>query len=161
MTKRFEGALTALVDSFFNDTLKKGTCVGCAVGNIVAHAQGSKVYKDENRIGGLSCDINNYAWSKLFMTSGGEQMVSQFRHEYGEELIASTGYSIQELARVEYAFETNTRIDFGSYHKHTKAEQMEDQYRGLMAVVEILCNIEGYNADETKEYKKLFEYVEK
>jgi hypothetical protein len=43
MTQRFKNAIDALVYAFFNDTLAKGTCAACAVGNIVAHGWGKKV----------------------------------------------------------------------------------------------------------------------
>jgi hypothetical protein len=70
MTQRFEKAYNALYNAFMNDTLAKGTCIACAVGNIVADAMGAKVYKQkELGIILFRCDYVNFWWNDLFFTT--------------------------------------------------------------------------------------------
>ena len=150
MKNRFETAINKLVKAFFDGTLAKGDCTKCAVGNI--------------------CD-NKGDWSKVFMTTGYGSDVNPelyinnvlIKSVLGiylvlnpKDTIDKTGYSWEELALVESAFESNTKIHATKYYKHTEKELMQDQYNGLMAVVDVLCEIEGIEATETK---KLFEYV--
>jgi hypothetical protein len=158
MTTRFKNAIDALVYAFFNDTLAKGTCTACAVGNICAHAMGATVVADgtynamrEGRI------VENHHWRYLFFTDGlGVQHFGKATGNslYGLAMIARTGYSLMELARVEKAFETNTKINWMTYYRSSKEAIMQDQYNGLMAVVDVLCEIEGI--EDPSEYKELF-----
>ncbi len=136
---RFNKALAALVKGFFNETLYKGSCSHCAVGNIVGNSK----------------------WSHIFMTPiGGDQEFYAPQNADAYEgyavclkEITKTGYSIEELARVEAAFEKNTYLF--KFSKETKENLLQDQYNGLMAVVDVLCEIEGI---DTKEYKDMFSY---
>ena len=145
MKTRFKNAIDKLVYAFFNDELRKGSCKACAVGNI--------------------CD-GKEDWMYVFMTGTcGMQEIKECNYKnylvlgsliYKPKIVIDeTGYYWKELARVEKAFELNTKIRGSRYHNHTKQEIMQDQYNGLMAVVDVLCDIEGYNS---KEYKKMFEY---
>lgn len=45
--KRFDKAFAALVAAFFNNTLAKGNCAACAIGNITASANGVKLYQNK------------------------------------------------------------------------------------------------------------------
>lgn len=181
--ERFNRALTALVQAFFNDTLANGACSACAVGNIVAYAHGVKITKEDiqniangNRDNapehakwsflGITCRmrdaktneitkkqyIHNYPVSdKIFVLSRPDQI------ERALQIIIPTGYSEEEIMRIEYAFESNSEIHIQDYKNHSKKEIMEDQFKGLMAVVEELCKIDDLDAVE---YKKAFEYKE-
>lgn len=168
MTTRFNNAINALVQAFFTDTLAKGTCTACAVGNICAAAMGAKVVPyahSKNLFAAIKegKEVNNYSWNCLFFTDPtGKQRIAEEPEEYpfAVKIIESTGYTIQELARVEKAFETHTKIDSLYYYlTYTKAEIMEDQYNGLMAVVNTLCEIEGI--EDPTEYRQLFEYADR
>ncbi len=159
--ERFNRAINALVTAFFNETLAKGTCAACAVGNIVAHAYGQKI-NDINKAT-VDCDgISNQAWKRLFMTnSSNKQSLYPFGTDdkFIEEalsLISKTDYNMFELAKVEYAFEINTNMWFNTYKCYTKEQIMEDQYKGLMAVVDVLCELDGI--EEPNIYKELFNY---
>jgi len=128
---RFNNAISALVKGFFNETLSKGSCTACAVGNICG---------------------GDASLANVFMTAWGQQ--DFYPHAYNgmtKDVIDATGYSWKDLAKVELAFETSSLIYGGDYHKHTKEEIMQDQYNGLMSVVEVLCKIEGIDTEETKE----------
>lgn len=138
---RFENAISALVKAFFDGSLRKGDCTACAVGNITGTA----------------------SWANVFVTAIGSKkqvwygdMVAQ---AYGgidhieSMCLNSSGYSLKELAKVEFAFESNTKLFPTCAFSHDLI--MQDQYNGLMAVVDVLCKIEGI---ESAEYKKMFEY---
>ncbi len=137
--ERFNNAMKALIKGFFDETLMKGDCSACAVGNILN---------------------GSYIWNRLFYTNkyGIKERKPSSTETIVEaiDLCRSSGYSVGDLMKVEYAFETNTVIDGILYSNRGKQEIVQDQYNGLMAVVEVLCEIEGI---DTKEYKKEFEYA--
>ena len=151
MTKRFENAISALVKGFFDTTLVKGSCIACAVGNIIHYNCGVKIDYDEKNPHNTSSKLEyNDDWYDVV-----HRLLYTGNREKGLELISKTGYSLEEISKIEEAFEHNTNICGSNYFKYSKKEIMEDQYKGLMAVVEVLCKIEGLNS---KEYKLLFEY---
>ena len=135
-SNRFSSAITALVNAFYNETLDKGSCTKCAVGNIVHHS-----------LNKINPELTGFAgeWTKVFMTPIGftEQITTPDRY-YGtsKAVIDSTNYSWQELALVEKAFESNTKQGDLS---------IDNMYNGLMAVVDVLCEIEGIESTNTKE----------
>lgn len=159
MATRFNNAINALVQAFFNDTLAKDSCAACAVGNMVAYGFGKKLNPcNLNETVRSKDGVDNRAWIKAFYTANGQQKF--FREAFVDSGVLTcaraTGYSVRELAKVEYAFETNTRIVAIDYGLHTKSEIMQDQYNGLMAVVEVLCELEGI--EDPAEYKELFTF---
>lgn len=152
MTTRFENALRKLIHAFFNDELKKGECSACAVGNM--------------------CDGSS-DWSKVFCTRQYDQILQPSNYKnivmlvycvgapkaaYPKKVIDATGYTWRELAKVENAFERHTKIWGETYPTYTKDKIMEDQFKGLCAVIDVLCEIEGYDSEE---YKPYFEFNEK
>lgn len=150
---RFNKAISALVQAFFNETLAKGSCTACAVGSIIAANIGATIEKKS-----FQCDMSLRPWIEVFATNGetGHNEINEDAYVgRAKVLIDSTGYSWQELSSVENAFEVNTKISFSRYRFLNKEQIMEDQYNGLMAVVDVLCNIEGIESNETK---KLFEH---
>lgn len=220
-TPRFEDAFSSLTKAFFNNTLAKGSCSVCAVGNLVASANGIKleIHPDFNIITkvplrykmlGLKHGVleraDNSIWEALFMTNSvthsqrittnEEELRKSFddmweRLEAGEtlgiddvlrgvilllgkdkywqtrlnqwrgeaklalEAIAATNYSMDELRQVENVFEVSTKIDVQNYAKHTEDEIKEDQFNGLVAVIELLCQLDGIDAAP---YKEAFEF---
>lgn len=166
MTERFQKAYDALVNAFFNDTLARGTCAACAVGNIVAAAKGGIVGRYPGSIR-FNCTVNNSFWRDLFYTAFDGIQEITFRprkHKYEiskpgtansvqlcQELFDLTGYTADDLALVEYAFETNTEIYYNGYYHHTPQEILEDQYRGLCAVFEVLCWLDDITDSDYKE----------
>lgn len=155
-SKRFNNAIDALVKAYLNDTLAKGNTCACAIGNMIAHSMGRKVMEDPDPdymfTWGNACP----RWQDVFSTRGnGAQCISvtDYRGE-AKRQIDATEYAWQELARIEKAFENATSIHYAARQRYTPAEIDADQYNGLMAVVDVLCEIEGI-ADST-EYKALF-----
>jgi hypothetical protein len=156
MTQRFEKAYNALYNAFMNDTLAPGTCTACAVGNIVADAMGNKVGKLHT--GEFHCDVNNEWWKHLFITTGRQTIYKlkdngSVKH-YRKKMFDLTGYRWYELAQVEYAFEKNTKIKTSYYDEHTEQEIMKDQFNGLMAVMDVLIQLD--EVAEGQKYKDTF-----
>jgi hypothetical protein len=154
-SERFNRAIKALVAAFFNGTLAKGDCRACAVGNMVACSKGVKL--DKKQFNDISYETELIFWRRVFFSNDERQVVRPDRYEgKAKELIDSTGYNWRELAKVEKAFEINTEIHSLKYPFFSKDEIMQDQYNGLMAVVSVLCEIEGIESQE--EYKEMFAY---
>jgi len=140
--KRFDRAIKALVKGYMNDTLETGICTACAVGNIIAKCNEYTIdleflspWKDKegNKIVTM--------WNSVFITYTDRQRIYEDNYKgEAKEQIDSTGYTWEELAQVEFTFE--------------KAQG--DMFTKLMAVVEVLCNIEGFNDEIVKETKELF-----
>lgn len=158
MTNRFERAVQALVSAYMNDTLEKGNCSACAVGNICAAAIGVNVVKREQVEGNQTLfqwDTRIPFWDDVFCTplNSSTQIIDPDSY-FGpaKTQIDATGYSWEDLAKVEQAFERSTKIVFRS--AYTPSEIDADQFNGLMAVVDVLCEIEGIA--DAAEYKALF-----
>lgn len=161
MTQRFEKAYNALLKAFMDDTLAKGTCTACAVGNIVADAMGAKVYSQQNNypIVEFRCNKNNDWWKEMFITGGNRQRITKISEnnevkKLRKDILNLTGYTWKELAKVERVFEQNTKINFNCYCDYSEKEIMEDQFNGLMAVMDVL--IEFDNIEEGNKCKEAF-----
>lgn len=140
----FNHSVNVLVNAYLNDTLKHEDCSACVVGNLC---------------GGSTL------WKFLFMTYNGEQkayldtpqkelfLESILAHHFvtsEEELLQraikvceSTGYTVDELAKIEYAFETCSQVG-------------DKMFNGLMAVVDVLADIHKIDLTTREESKKLF-----
>ena len=159
MTATFEGTVDILVKAYLNNSLAHGLCSACAVGNIVAHSMGTR--PAVNRIYPVSktpfhCyyfeNGEKVLWSDLFITrKDGIQSLNESPSIAAELQVEATGYTISELARVEYAFETAPRNC--DYEDHTNDEWM---FNGLMAVVDVLADIHNIDLTTREESKKLF-----
>lgn len=125
----YEKTCNTLIDAWLDGELRHGDCEACAVGNIC---------------GGRS------EWENLFYTWRSIQEQNFSRPDpitgfiypdlwsQGKELIISTGYSVEELAQVEYAFESSIDHNYGKL-----SDTPEGQYIGLCAVMEVLWDIHG------------------
>ena len=160
MTQRFEKAYNALLKAFMDDTLAKGTCTACAVGNIVADAMGAKVYLQQtDSFIGFSCSNDNDWWKEMFITGNNGQRIYTIKDNphvrgYRQKIEELTGYTWRELARVEKVFEETTKIVYHEYCSYTPEEIMEDQFNGLMAVMDVLIELD--NIEEGNKCKEAF-----
>lgn len=145
--ERFTRAINKLVNAFLNGNLRAGYCNACAVGNM--------------------CNGNN-DWQYAFITSRGKQYkhyrnpdVPEIDIEVARKAIEPTGYSFDELARVENAFEqsgiTQKQAEEPRYYDDWNS--MEDQYTRLMAVVDVLMDIDDINQEEEQSIKDKFAYA--
>jgi hypothetical protein len=129
----FERTVNILVDAYQKGTLKHRDCKACAVGNIVAANCGIEdVFslqewreKAHGLVGG---------WSMAFVTHPcGTQSRSFVMMELYEAIrlqIGATGYPVEVLADIEFAFEKAAKYK----------DKDEDMLNGLYAVYDVLCN---------------------
>ena len=111
-----------LVQAYFNDTLISGVCEACAVGNLIASNNGYKI----EILNGEAQWFNkgNYplepTWKSVFVSNATEYFWGLFRSVQQDvnlrnytggtrKEIDSTGYTVQELALIERAFEKGYR----------------------------------------------------
>jgi hypothetical protein len=144
----FYNSVSVLVTAFLNDTLQHGNCHTCAVGNFVAAAnnfkyENHKIYKYKKVYNGGRLP----AWQEVFMTIDDDQFVDlkKYRGE-AKEQIDSTGYTYEELAKIEYAFETADRGYLSEDH----------MFNGLMSCVDVLAEIHNIDLSVREEAKLLF-----
>src|ERR1044071_10512412 len=100
--ERFNKTVDILVKAYLNDTLAHKTCTACAVGNIIAHYLGTTPMPDKsNKYTGFSNSMFSNGQSECWfdMCGSNDKMVME-----GHQ-VNLTGYSAEELGRVEYAFE--------------------------------------------------------
>lgn len=136
-----------LVKAYFDDTLKHGNCVACAVGNIINHY---RPFTSEEK---TNLQYRISGWSSVFCTLGAghpdQEQVILPRNYKGDskEQIDSTGYTWQELAKIEFYFETAPQ---------GKSED-EWMFNGLMAVIDVLDEIhENKDTKVTADSKRKF-----
>jgi hypothetical protein len=146
----YDKTISILVKAYLNDTLLNGFCSACAVGNIIAENNGLRI---SHRSLTMDCWINKSGdlispiWNNVFITT-----LYQSRHpeQYKgatKKEIDSTGYTWEDLAKIEYVFETSGR---------KIQDRGERMYNGLMSVVEVLGQIHEVEKETTEETKKLF-----
>jgi hypothetical protein len=122
MTERVQKAIDIFLDSLNSNTLIGGSCTTCAVGNLVAAACGIKLYKEYGYVTADNSEfmtpygpVNFTAWNHLFFTGKFGQTrnhLSSYSLEHQlqmQALVDTTGFTIDELAEIEYTFETVAR----------------------------------------------------
>jgi hypothetical protein len=127
--KQYEWAVDVLVKAYVDGMLQHSNCHACAVGNMIADREGCGMALNENER--LNWKNGVPMWFKVFGTCSYDSR--QFKHpdQYHSEAkrqIDSTGYTWQELARIEYAFETGYKGD-------------DLMFAALMSVIDVLDDI--------------------
>jgi len=128
-TKRFNQAVMVLYNAFHENRLDAFSCKACVVGNMI---KGSKIWRMNNVIGiekGLSP-----------VKAEGRYYSPPFHKDYSE----------QELLNIEAVFLTEW-----SKEKSYDGTNKEIQFKGLCAVVEYLCELDGIK--NVLDYTKIFE----
>ena len=139
----FDKTVKILVNAYLNDTLIPGNCCACAVGQMVAANLHIPMDKNAKWIG------TQVAWSSVFVTYSFQIAQNKRPWAYtgaAKVQIDATGYSWQDLARIEYAFE---RARAGK-------NSGEHRFNGLMAVVEVLSGIHGLDEQTKNATRELF-----
>ena len=155
----FHHSVNVLVKAYLNDTLESRNCYACACGNLIAEAQGIKFKKQRWHNLNVKWDIEDedYYPGSNGACNGiggwGAIILDNEPNELGAKQIESTGYTIEELKRIENAFEKPNRSTL------TKATD-ETVFKGLMNVVDILADIHGIDLETKEETKKLFKKPE-
>lgn len=141
--EQFDRTVQILVGAYLNNTLMHRNCHACAVGNLIAANLGIPYSKDLKWIG------REVAWKEVFVTF--RYQIAQLKRPWaycGEAKVQidATGYTWQELAKMEYAFE---RAPMG----HSRDEHM---FNGLMAVVDVLAQIHELEENAKTATRELF-----
>jgi hypothetical protein len=150
-TATFENSVSVLVKAYLNETLTHGDCLACAVGNLVSAACN---YDPIDHLFASTFDIDGgykgKGWAAVFCTIGDtdddkRQYIRQSSYTgEAKEQIDATGYTWQQLAKIEKAFELAPK----------GKNDDEWMFNGLMSVVDVLAEI--HNVDlTTKESAKL------
>ena len=161
MTQRVQKAIDIFLDAINNGTLAKGSCKACAVGNLVRVGYIEKYGTEPNGI------VHN-AWSSIFVTNSrgqtnkisiylqnSESFCGVFNNPGDPKTsVESTDFTVEELAAIEYAFETNTKISHENYWLYTKEEIRKDQIKGLEAVVKVMLSFENSNESVEEVFTK-------
>jgi len=150
--EKFNDTVSILVNAYLNNELEHGNCAACAVGNIIASKRGVKPV--------LSCEMvangGRYrfsdgsfpAWIDVFITrTRFSKQIFVLDGYIGEakEEIDLTGYSVFDLAKIEFAFERALNQD-----------TEERMFEGLMNCVDVLAEIHGVPLTTTESAKQLF-----
>ena len=139
LTKRIKEAIDIFLDAINNGTLVKGDPCGCAVGNLLAGAQGITLTKEPYLKGVKIKPDYNGDWYDM-----GCRLLKLMAEK--------TEFTHQQLLKIERTFENNTSITHTVYNEYTKEEIRADQIKGLEAVIELMLTF-----DEQKEnIKEIF-----
>lgn len=146
----YNKSVDILVNAYMNDTLQHHNCYACAVGNIISASLGINIIKNKH----THC-LQDLFWEGYnpYGTKGSKfpqwysaiiNRSSSINKEEVEREVNSTGYSFEELVRIERAFE--------------RASQEEDfMFNSLMAVIDVLDIIhENTDVEVTKVSKSKF-----
>lgn len=144
--KKFNHTVNVLLKAYLNDTLQHSNCHACAVGNIIAEAIGVQIVKDPTLKLRWASDYPIWYDPICFgyANSSHKNIVS------AKLQCEAAGYTIQQAAKIERAFESST----GGNHD----DEFDDtwMFNGLMAVVDVLAEIHEIDLDTVKETKELF-----
>lgn len=154
----FNHTLSVLVKAYFDGTLEHCNCSACAVGNIVADAKRVKPVLSKNIPENgdfIFSDGTKPYWQNVFCTVAFTQKRWPFSYkDKAKEQIDSTGYTWEELARIEAAFErASDRFNMAQQTDEYKDSLM---FKGLMNVVEVLAEIHNIDLQQKEEAKALF-----
>ena len=109
--EQFDRTVKILVAAYLNNSLVQSNCHACAVGNLVAANLDIRYDQDLKWIG------RQVAWSAVFVTLRYQIAQNKCPGAYAGEAkaqIDATGYTWQELARIEYAFERAFAAKWGA-----------------------------------------------
>ena len=122
----------------------------CAVGNILKSLDiPNKEVKEVN------LPVHG-RWRILFETTDEGIQINWEDHwsnnkewiEEAKRVISYSDFTQKELAEIEFAFETNTKIRIEDYKFYTKEEIRKDQINGLKAVIGVMLT---FNSQKNKE----------
>lgn len=154
----FNYTVNVLVKAYLNNELAHRSCTACAVGNIIAESLGTKPKPDTDNIF-TGFDNNRYQNGYLETWFDIRNMTVRDCSQ-----VRMTGYYVDELRKIEYAFEncdesflqkaSHERNEYFLENKRPIGQDDEWMFKGLMAVVDVLAEI--HNVDlSTKENAKL------
>ena len=180
MTPRIQKAIDIFLDSLNNNTLISGNCSACAVGNLVADAFGIKLItevNEDNTITVSECDsCDSYpeelngasvtVWGRFFLTNSDDYQSKNFDGvglttsaiKAMDVICKKTGFTVEELAAIEYAFETNCECEYKMSH-WTDAQKQVEYIKGLTAVVKVMMEFDNVQEEVEEVFTKKAEAI--
>lgn len=129
----FHKTITTLNEAYRDGALSHGRCDACAVGNILKTDHWGAIFatdlSDPKVIGCLQSAKKGPYYQKRYTSPS--QSCEEYDAALGMKAIISSGYTLDELMRIEFAFETCDKSGGGK----------NLQYNGLTAVFEVLADI--------------------
>lgn len=151
MNKRptFNETVDVLVRAYLNDELAHSFCSACAVGNIVAHAIGTKPKR------GTDFEFDNVFENGEYAAAWYDTL-NYMGWEIGLRQIEATGYTKNELRLIERAFESaDGKPEMDGMWRGKKTDPVW-MFNGLMAVVDVLAEIHGVDLSVKESARSLF-----
>lgn len=139
--EKFNETVSILVMAYMNDELRHQDCEACVVGNLCG---GSSLW----RFLFMTCETGTQApttISNIWLRTLGFESVDELLSA-ANNLCLSTGYTVDQLAKIEFAFESTPKVE----------DEDEWMFNGLMAVVSVLAEIHGVSLDVSEDARKLF-----
>jgi len=179
--EQFVRSVDILVDAYENGNLRHLSPCNCAVGNLIAYSQGT--YNYDAKTGGTVG-----AWVALMnvirervLTGINKDNISQVqdseyfrrngRFNYREDVALQqaelTGYTANEIERIEAAFEKNRITECGIANQERNSRREDDPMDGLLKAVQVLGDIHEIPEEtihcmkekiQSKTYTKSFDF---
>lgn len=147
----FDKTVGILVNAYMKGTLQHTNCYACAVGNIVAAACGNEIISNGVSMRWKNLESGSHWYNNLLLHRGRKTLYGGVEIlDEGLQQIEATGYTVEEIHRIERAFETELVFCMNDGDGDT------DGYKGLMAVVDVLADIHGVDLTVREEAKALF-----
>lgn len=147
MNDRLRNSIEVLQRAYLTEELIAGNCQACAVGNLVA---ASSYTGDAGAWRYVFCtdrlDDNLEPIQTFYKPGDGYMLVNTRGYNDGLSAIKATGYSLKQLARIEYAFESAVDHEFDEDGFDPKLDH-NYQWIRLQAVLKVLFDIEGISYD--------------
>lgn len=149
MTPRIQKAIDIFLDAINNNTLIAGNPCGCAVGNLVAHEMGITLSMDKLIIGPKDCEdlpYKNGEWFDMDWCKPGHRKILDNKQS------RSTGFTIDELTKIEEVFEDHSIYSQGDLIalNSPKEKIREWQIHALEAVIKVMLTFDEQK-DDVKE----------
>lgn len=150
MTPTFNNTIDVLAQAYQDDAIIKGNCCACVVGNLVASALG--IHVDVSPNANFAVDAATWPgeehipqWNDIFYsTADGEQHIFPDAYRYeAKKQVDATGYTWQQLAQLEKAFESAMPGD-----------GPEPVFLGLLAAIDALAAIHSVSPEEATQAKQ-------
>ena len=136
MTKEvYDNAVNVLLDAYNNETLEHENCYACAVGNLVADANNYKLIETDDIVIKFKWDNDTSPdWANSAMDRVGKKGRLDWYLGESKRQIDSTGMSIEELVKIECAFEgVFVYMDFNRDNLSKR-----NQFNGLCEVLKVM-----------------------
>lgn len=141
---KFNETVSILVKAYMNDTLKHQDCTACVVGNL---CEGNPIWKYLfMTYEGIQSqyDLTDDVITAIHLRVNSVKSINEL-YEKAINICKRTGYTVDQLAKIEYTFETVGGLG-----------DDERMFNGLMAVVDVLAEIHSIDLTVKENAKLLF-----